>query len=73
MIARLLASLQYLLPRRWLTALVYRIARIRVPRIKNALIRGFVRMYDVNVDEVAADVPENDAGAAAVAVAIVSV
>ena len=59
MIARLLASLQYLLPRRWLTALVYRIARIRVPRIKNALIRGFVRMYDVNVDEVAADVPED--------------
>ena len=59
MIARLLASLQYLLPRRWATALVYRIARIRMPRIKNALIRGFVRMYDVNIDEVGADVPDD--------------
>ncbi len=59
MIARLFASLQFLLPRRWLTALVYRIARIRVPRIKNALIRGFVRLYDVKLDGVRGDVPED--------------
>ena len=59
MFARLLASLQYLLPRRWLTSVVYRIARIRSPRVKDALIRGFVRLYDVNLDEVGADVPED--------------
>ncbi len=59
MIARLLASLQYLLPRRWLTAIIYRIARIRAPRIKDALIRGFVRLYDVKLDEVRGDVPED--------------
>ena len=58
MITRFVASLQYLLPRRLLTALAHRVARIRVPRIKDTLIRSFVRMYDVNVDEVATDVPE---------------
>ncbi len=59
MFARLIASLQYLLPRRWLTSVVYRVARIRVPRIKDALIRGFVRLYKVNLDEVAAEVPKD--------------
>ncbi len=57
MFARILASLQYVVPRRWLTRVVYRIARIRNTRIKDSLIRGFVRLYDVNLDEVAADVP----------------
>ena len=59
MFPRILASLQYLLPRYWLTALVHRIARIRVPRVKNALIRGFVRLYDVNLDDVRGNVPED--------------
>ncbi len=59
MFSRLIASLQYLLPRRWLTSVTYRITRIRVPRIKDALIRSFVRLYDVDLDEVAADVPED--------------
>lgn len=59
MIGRLFAHFQFLLPRHWLTALVYRIARIRATGIKNALIRGFARMYNVNVDEVRAEVPED--------------
>ena len=59
MFSRLIASLQYLLPRRWLTSVTYRITRIRVPRSKDALIRSFVRLYDVDLDEVAADVPED--------------
>ena len=57
MLARLFVALQYVLPRHWLTAIVYRIAGIRIGAVKDALIRGFVRLYDVNVDEVSLDVP----------------
>ena len=38
MLDRLFVLLQYLLPKHLLTALVWRIARIRIPAIKNALI-----------------------------------
>lgn len=57
MLARLFVLLQYLLPRHWLTSLVYRVARIRHRGTKDALIRGFVRLYGVDIDEVTADVP----------------
>jgi phosphatidylserine decarboxylase len=57
MAARLFVILQYLLPRYWLTALVYRIARLRQPAVKDFLITRFVRLFDVNTDEVARDVP----------------
>lgn len=50
--------LQYLAPKYWLTALVYRLARIRQKSIKNFFIRKFVWLYDVNVEEVAKDVPD---------------
>lgn len=49
--------LQYLLPRHWLTAMIYRVARIRQPRVKDFLIRQFARLYDVNLDEVRLEVP----------------
>ena len=49
--------LQYLLPRHWLTALIWRIARIRQPRIKDFLITKFASAFDVNLDEVKLDVP----------------
>jgi len=48
---------QYLLPRHWLTAAIYRIARIRNTRIKNFLITRFVRAFDVELDDVRLDVP----------------
>ena len=48
---------QYLLPRHWLTAIIYRIARIRNPRIKDFLITQFARAFDVNLDEVKLEVP----------------
>lgn len=51
--------LQYLLPRTWLTAVVYRIARVRTRGIKDALIRAFVRVFDVDVAEVSRDVPHD--------------
>ena len=54
----LFVILQYVLPKHLLTALVYRVARIRRPGIKNFLIRTFVRAFDVDVDEVLKPVPD---------------
>lgn len=59
MLAQLFVAIQYILPRHWLTALVYRIARIRVRPIKNALIHGFVRIYNIDHNEVAKDIPQD--------------
>ncbi len=59
MLSRLFVFFQYLLPKHWLTAFVYRLARIRVPVVKNALIRGFRRLFDVELDEVKGRVPED--------------
>ncbi len=57
MAGRLFVLLQYLLPRYALTRLVYRLARIRWRPVKDALIRGFARLYDVNLDEAAGRTP----------------
>jgi phosphatidylserine decarboxylase len=59
MLSRLFVFLQYLLPKFLLTALVYRVARIRQPVIKNGLIRGFLKFYDVNLDEIRGNVPND--------------
>jgi phosphatidylserine decarboxylase len=52
-------ALQYLLPRHWLTAAVWRIARIRHPAVKNFLIRRFAAAFDVDLDEVRGSVPDD--------------
>lgn len=57
--ARLFVALQYLLPRRWLTAVVHRLARVRLRWFKDALIRGFIRLYKVDLAEIAAEVPRD--------------
>ena len=57
MAARLFVLLEYLLPRFWLTALVHRIARLRSRKIKDFLITQFVRLYDVDTEEVQREVP----------------
>ena len=57
MLARLFVYLQYLLPRFWLTSLIYRVARIRNVAVKDFLITKFVRLYDVDIDDVKLDVP----------------
>jgi phosphatidylserine decarboxylase len=57
MLSRLFVLMQYLLPKYLLTALVYRLARVNVPTVKDALIRGFLKLYDVNLDEVRGQVP----------------
>ena len=54
----LFVILQHLLPKHLLTALVYRIARIRKTAIKNFLIERFVQAFDVDVDEVLEPIPD---------------
>jgi phosphatidylserine decarboxylase len=55
--ARLFLFLQYVLPRFWLTALVYRLARIRTPAIKDFLITRFIGLFNVETEEVELDIP----------------
>lgn len=43
--------LQSLLPQRWLTRLVYRLARVRARWFTEALIRQFARRFQVSLDE----------------------
>lgn len=59
MSARLFVSLQRLLPRHLLTALVYHVARIRTPGVKDFLISQFIRMFDVATDEIKLNTPED--------------
>ncbi|MGI9234139.1 MAG: archaetidylserine decarboxylase [Woeseiaceae bacterium] len=57
MLARAFVILQYLLPKHWLTTVVYRVARIQNSTIKNFLISRFVHFYDVNVEEIKLELP----------------
>ena len=55
---RLFVALQFLLPRYLMTRLFYRLTRIRSPWFRNFLIRRFVRLFDVDIGEVARAVPD---------------
>ena len=57
MLSRLFVLLQYLLPRFWITALIWHIARIRNVAVKDFLITRFIRLYKVDIDDVKLDVP----------------
>ncbi len=59
MLATIFVIFQYLLPRHLLTSLIYRIARIRNPRVKDFLITRFVQLYDVDIEEIKLDVPQD--------------
>jgi phosphatidylserine decarboxylase len=50
--------LQYLLPKHLLTSLVFRLAGMRTASIKDFLIRRFVDIYDVDVEEASLPVPD---------------
>ncbi|MCB1843871.1 MAG: phosphatidylserine decarboxylase, partial [Halioglobus sp.] len=56
--SRLFVWLQYLLPRYFITALVYRLARVRHKSTKNTLIRGFIRLFRVDIQELSVPVPQ---------------
>lgn len=58
MLARLFVLLQHLLPQHLLTALLWRIARIRHAATKNFLITRFIRLYGVDIDGVLLRVPD---------------
>ncbi len=55
--ARAFVMLQRLLPRYLLTAIVYRLARIRSKPVKDFLIRRFVALYRIDTEEVRLPVP----------------
>ena len=59
MLGKLFVVLQFVLPQHWLTALVWRIARIRHSGTKDYLITRFVRLFDVDIDEVLLNVPKD--------------
>jgi phosphatidylserine decarboxylase len=59
MLAALFVALQYVLPQHLLTALIWRLARIRHVAIKDFLITRFVALYDVDVKDVKLAVPED--------------
>lgn len=59
MLANAFVLLQYLLPKHWLTAIVYRVARVRNRSVKDFLITRFTKLYDVNVEEIKLSVPED--------------
>ncbi len=59
MLAGLFVALQYVLPQHYLTALVWRIARIRHVATKDFLITKFVDQFNVDVHDVKLNVPSD--------------
>lgn len=57
--ARLFVLLQKILPKYWLTALVFWLARRKATWFKNFLIKHFVNAYSVDVDEVLLSLPDD--------------
>ena len=55
---QLFILLQKVLPKHLLTAFVFWLARIKTVGVKNFLIRNFVKLYDVNVEEIDGPVPD---------------
>lgn len=49
---------QYLLPQRLSTRLIFRLARVQWPWLKNALIRGFARYFQINWNEALESKPQ---------------
>lgn len=59
MIGRLFVLLQFVLPRYWLTAVIWRIARIRHVATKDFLITKFIALYDVDVSDILLNAPDD--------------
>ena len=52
-LSRLFVWFQHLLPQHGLSRLVLRATRVRAPWLKNALIRGFLRLYSIDMSDAA--------------------
>ncbi len=59
MLARLFAYVQFVLPKFWLTSAVYWLARVRHVGFKNFLITRFVRLFDIDTDEIKLALPDD--------------
>ena len=59
MLARLLAYAQYIVPRYGLTALVYRVTRIRSRAFKDLMIRWFIKLYGIDTADVEGAIPDD--------------
>lgn len=59
MLAKLFSYLQYLLPKYGMTAVIYRLARVRTTSVKNFLITRFVKLYDVETAEIKGKLPDD--------------
>ena len=59
MLARLFANAQYILPKYWLTAIVYRVTRIRHTGFKNFIITRFVKLYKVDTGDISLMLPDD--------------
>jgi phosphatidylserine decarboxylase len=57
MSGRLFVAMQYLLPKHAISRLIWHATRARTPWFKNALIRGFMRLYDIDMSEAAESDP----------------
>lgn len=57
--ARLFVALQHVLPQHSITRLVHRVARVRTPWLKRALIRGFMKLYAIDLAEAANSDPDS--------------
>ena len=57
MMGRLFVWFQYLLPQHGISRLILAATRVRMPWFKNGLIRGFLKLYDVDMREAAASDP----------------
>jgi len=59
MLSRLFVLLQYVLPRYWLTSAIYQLARIRHVATKDFLITRFVGLYNVDIEDVKLETPDD--------------
>jgi phosphatidylserine decarboxylase len=58
-LTQLFIGLQYVMPQHLLTALIWRLARIRHTATKDFLIRRFIAAFDVDIDDVLLAVPND--------------
>ena len=59
MLTQLFIGLQYVMPQHLLTALIWRLARVRHTATKDFLIRRFIAAFDVDIDDVLLAVPND--------------
>lgn len=57
LLAHSFVFLQYLLPKHLLTSLIFRLSRIRTVKVKDLLIRRFMKIYEIDISETGKSAP----------------